>query len=244
MAYISPEFGFLLGSLRDHYQWVEVPGAAPATWDAVAEQLRAAMGAQCPLPSVVLFFEAYELLAALGPKSGPLAHTQVWLAMDDLHWHSEAQHTAKSAALLTADLLLSTYAYLLDAKFPEAAAIARVHMPHAAGPRFLLPCNASPTPRILLSGATSLPWYPHRAYAKELHDAGNDAFSLYSHPGYAPDAGTLQNTTGCPYADALHGHLAAITCGSTLGYAVAKVRTSRLHPVPLLVSGRCHHHDD
>lgn len=228
MAYISPEFGFLLGSLRDHHDWAEVPGAGPTSWDALADQLRAAVDPQCPLPSVVLFFEAYELLAALGPKTGALARTEVWLGMDDLHWHSEAQHAAKRAAVTTVDLLLSTYAYLLDGMFPEAAAIPRVHMPHAAGPRFLVPFNASPTPRILLSGATSLPWYPHRAHAKALHDAGSDAFSLHAHPGYAAGAGTLHNATGCPYADAIHGHLAAITCGSTLNYAVAKVRATRV----------------
>lgn len=120
-----------------------------------------------------------------------------------------------------ASVVLSTYAHMVPKLYPTLQQSTRViSVPHAASPRFVVPFNEQPEHVILLSGSADAYWYPDRAAVKQRIDDGDSRFVQLRHPGYD----TLsQAVTGCAYADAVQGHLAAITDGSRLTYIVGKV---------------------
>lgn len=116
---------------------------------------------------------------------------------------------------------MSSYGYKVRELYPELKqTIKVVTVPHSASPRFVVPLNEEPEAAILLSGSADSYWYPDRAAVKERIEAGDARFAELQHPGYESLAKAV---TGCAYADAVRSYFAAITCGSRLDYAVAKV---------------------
>jgi hypothetical protein len=84
---------------------------------------------------------------------------------------------------------------------------------------------------VFLSGAANLPYYPYRNLVKQKILTGDERFVMQTHPGYGLPLHNISAAVGCAYADRVNDHLAAITDGSTLNYAIAKVSWVRSHHV-------------
>ena len=213
--YVSVEFFHLFRTLRHAYGWGFVEGGS---WKEVADSSFARFG---HAPDILLLVEHYSV-ADWGPRDPRLQNTIIWGLSDDLHWHNPKQEQSKLAGLAAVDAIVACYAPLLDHFYPTLSDLApRMHLPHAASALFLLPLNSNPTPRVLIAGASSLPWYPHRAAALSRAAAGDRRFAALPHPGYEARAG--HPSLGKAFADMLRSHLAVLTDGSILNYTVGKV---------------------
>jgi hypothetical protein len=233
-GYISTEFYHLFRLLQNVYGWRVVPHLGHGTassWDefgrGVVAGLAAATGGDSAgePPDVLLIMEDYKAISALtGDRAAsPLGRTRVWLYLDDLQTFTDEQRAAKLNSILRADLLLGAYMHVIDRFYPEAAAKPRLWVPHAASLTFQLPLRpgGNVTRRVLLSGATTPLWYPHRADVERRVKAGDTRFHQHAHPGYT--GAYAKAIIGAGYAAKLNSYLACLTDGSKVNYTLAKL---------------------
>jgi hypothetical protein len=223
-AYVSLEYFHLFRLLQHAYGWVTVPHqGAPDSWDALGRGVVAALGGHAP--DVLLLMDDFGTLAGLaGSKAdSPLARTQVWLFMDDLHWFTPEMRQRKAAGVSAADLRLGAYMNLLDHFYPELEGRPRFWVPHGASSLFQLPMlpHGSVKHRVFLSGAVSHLHYPYRALVADKISAGDARFERQEHPGYA--ANPDPEVVGARFAARLNSYLACVTDGSRFNYTVAKM---------------------
>jgi len=189
---ILASFAHLFRLLERMYGWVVFTPPSPAAW---RELLARSLAARGRAPDVVLFMEKLELVAEFSrfrrsAEGAAFAATQVWVLLDDSHWHgrSEGEASAHRAArarnLGEADVIVATYAYTLPKYYPGLDPARVLWLPHAASPEFVRPLNPRPRAAALLAGARSK-WYPLRQQAAALAGARADIV-LHAHPGPFP----------------------------------------------------------
>jgi hypothetical protein len=240
---ILASFAHLFRLLERIYGWTVFTPPSPAAW---RELLARSLAARGRAPDVVLFMEKLELAAEFSrfrrsAEGAAFAATQVWVLLDDSHWHgrSEAEATAHRAAraanLAEADVIVATYAYTLPKYYPALDPARVLWLPHAASPEFVRALNPRPRAAALLAGARSK-WYPLRQQAAAL--AGRRAdLVLHAHPGPFPaqEGGALhaqglyatepalRNKAARVLAREFNGHLACIADGLALRHTIAKL---------------------
>ena len=219
-GYVSREFYYIMQDLIGEYGWRHV-----APWD-LAQKSDCAVEWLCEvqgeMPSVVLFWETYDLFNSVSAALHR-AGCQTVFFVDDLHtWPDpEVCRAKKLQALSACDAVLTPYAYLFEAFYPELKDKAVAWVPHSASPDFSLPFNDQPESAVLLSGAMGM-HYPLRMEMKELSEK-NSSVVYYPHPGYG-EAFDYQNhmSVGTAYASSIRRFKAAFTDASTFRYIVAK----------------------
>lgn len=114
-------------------------------------------------------------------------------------------------------VIMSTYAGQAAQLYPEIDTRKWIWVPHAASRRFIQPSiNTTATLQsILLTGATSPLWYPHRAAASKL----GGSITQIVHPGYQKSPKEEQKKIMTRMVQFGIG----LTDGSSLQYAVAKI---------------------
>jgi hypothetical protein len=240
---ILASFAHLFRLLERMYGWTAFAPRAGAGWGALLAHSLAARGRA---PDVVLFMERLELAAEFSrhrrsEAGAAFASTQVWVLLDDSHWHgrSEGEASAHRAArarnLGEADVIVATYAYTLPKYYPGLDPARVLWLPHAASPEFVRPLNPRPRAAALLAGARSK-WYPLRQQAAALAGARADIV-LHAHPGPFPaqEGGALhqqglyvhepalRNKAARALAREFGGHLACIADGLALWHTIAKL---------------------
>ena len=197
-------------------------------------------------PDVVLFRESLEIMAEFSnfrrSKEGfAFAKTQVWVMLDDSHWHGRskgeatAHHLARSQNLAKADVIVATYAYTLPKYYPNLNPSSIMWLPHAASPEFVLSLNPHPRVAAFIAGTLSK-WYPLRQQAAALARRRPDIV-VHTHPGDFPakEGGplhgqglytkfpALRNKAARVLAREFNSHLACIVDGLALWHTIAKV---------------------
>ena len=215
--YVTREFWHTICRLAGEYGWDVLDySALPGYASALPHMLRRRFGVA--IPDVVLFHEVYDAAVYYGETlAGEGA--RVYVKTEDLHYPIDRM----SDALRMATAVLSTYAPVLTAFFPETADARVIWVPHAAGPDFLLPLEETPAKVILVSGAiTEL--YPLRETMRELVFRRPGLGRIHVHPGYvtAFDHVPGDRRVGRGYAETIRQCLAGFTDASRFQYLVAK----------------------
>ena len=241
--YILSDFMHLSRLLENMYAWSLF---TPISQDDWGDLLSFSVLKHGRAPDVVLFREQLELMALFSrfrhsSNGSAFAHTQVWVYLDDSHWHgrSESEATAHRSArarnLAEADVILATYAYTLPTYYSGLEISRIVWLPHAASPEFVRPYNPRPRAAAFIAGTLSK-WYPLRLRAAALANRRPDVV-LYSHPGDFPakEGGSFQeqglyetepalrNKAARVLAREFNAHLACIVDGLALWHTIAKV---------------------
>lgn len=207
-------------------------GDEKAQWSsaAVAQELTHDMDGT---PDVLLFMEQEDILAAAAGNTH-LAGVQLWLYVDDPHWHASSEGESRmardrrQAALSKAHKLLALKAPQMPKYYPQLDASRILWLSHGAGPEYILPLNPEPIPTILLAGATYPTWYPVRSAISERVRARDPRFVQFQHPGYYSGdfytrSGPFRSVANTALARAFHSALACITDGLVLRHVLAKV---------------------
>jgi hypothetical protein len=173
-------------------------------------------------PTVVLFWEAYDLVASLSEQLFK-ANFCVAIFTEDLHSFRAAAHKEKTAALNAADLILASYAPVFDMFFPAAAATKPVvWVPHAASPEFMLPLNESAQNVIFLNGMIN-DCYPLRQRLQALAIKRELRIVEHPHPGYrCSHDHEASEVVGAGYARRLNAARASFSESSKFKYVLAK----------------------
>ena len=242
--YILPDFVHLVRILERVYNWITFTPKNPALlWQ---ELLSKSLQVRGRAPDVVLFRESLELMAEFSLfrnsiNGAAFFNTQVWVLLDDSHWHgrsegeASAHRIARSLNLAKADLILATYAYTLPKYYPNLNPSRVMWLPHAASPEFVLSLNPHPRVAAFVAGTLSK-WYPLRQQAAALAGHRPDII-VHKHPGDFPakEGGPLQgqglyvnfpalrNKAAKILAREFNSHLACIVDGLALWHTVAKV---------------------
>lgn len=220
--YVSREFHFVMRDLIEVHGWRHVePWVLMQHSQSPEEKLRELCG---EVPSVVLFWETYDLINAIAPAMRSLGCRMEFFA-DDLHLPlgGEEVRDSRLRALTQCDGLLTPYPYRLDYYYPELRDTRCARwVPHAASPDFLLPFNPEPENRILLSGFVGMP-YPLRTRMKELATNGWTSIEHHPHPGYHENYDYKSDlNVGPGYAAKIGKYRAAFTDAAIYQYVVAK----------------------
>ena len=238
LKYVSEEYFHLFAHLRNTFGWHVLTQNAFKDEKSGAEMSSMFKRKFGRAPDVMLIMEYVDDMVRLREMSPDLPDTALWLFLDDLHFghddannyigDDDAKRQKKRAGILAADLVLGAYTYELDLFYPEAAAKPRAWIPHGASSNFQLPMRpASATTRaVFLSGSTEAKWYPYRAMIEKMIQGGDERFVQHRHPGYFVEhdaASATRAAVGSSYAALLNSHLACVTDGSDLDYAVAKI---------------------
>ena len=171
---------------------------------------------------ILLFVEAYSAVCSNfhSLKKNNLVGTIV-LFVDDLHWVNKKMRQQKLKAFqLPGVVIMSTYANQAAQLYPEIDTSKWIWMPHAASRRFIQPSiNTTATLQsILLTGATSSMWYPHRAKAAKLGGESGLVTQIL-HPGYQKSTEKEQKQ----FVMRMVHFGMGLTDGSSLHYALAKI---------------------
>jgi hypothetical protein len=221
-CYVSREFYYVMRDLIEVRGWRHVePWVLMQHSQSPEEKLRELCG---EVPSVVLFWETYDLVNAIAPAVRSLG-CRIEFFADDLHLPlgGEDVRDTRLRALMECDGLLTPYAYRLGHYYPELRdrTFAR-WVPHAASPDFVLPFNDEPANRILVSGFVGAP-YPLRSRMKGLAMNGWGGIEHHPHPGYREDYDYASDSrVGPGYAAKIRSFRAAFTDAAIYSYVVAK----------------------
>ena len=188
-------------------------------------------------PDIVLILEMEwvlpDIIIARRQLGLVAAHTNLWLYVDDPHWHpaypsgTNSSQASRLEAMSTADRVLCTVGYVLPAFYPELPLSKVYWHPHSAALEFVQAFNNSPLHRVLLSGMYQVAWYPARSYVMNLIEAGDLRFERHQHPGYVNKnfftSKPFRSRPQLHTAEVMNRYLACITDGSSLSYTVAKI---------------------
>jgi len=221
-TYISREFFHTMRSLVEVHGWRQIEPSRLATETAnTKETLLSVLG---EIPEAILFWEVFDLCAAMQPALGDLG-CRGCLFADDLHqlWGREKLRGTKLQAFSRCDTILSSYAYVFHDFYPELRGHKQpVWVPHGASPDFDLPFNENPENAILLSGAGG-EHYPLRGRMKDLQEEGRFAIVHQDHPGYSGSYDYEKDgRVGLGYARTINRYRASLTDAATFRYIVAK----------------------
>ena len=177
--YILSEMYTLRRLLTETYGWTSVTWTTKVsdniTWTDFRTMLLSRLGR---LPDAILMMEEYYFVGHLERTSKPakqlflqphqtdncerdLIDLIAWT--NDLHWFTEESKQDRIAVYNSASLLVGAYEPVFErvVGLPRSSVDFK-HLPHSAGPDFELPIHPDPTPKVLLTGSTDLPWYPYR----------------------------------------------------------------------------------
>ena len=218
--YVSREFFHVLNGLiaergwrqLDPYELWRAPGS-------LRDKLLRNLG---ELPTVVLFWEGYEFLAAHARAFERLG-CRKYVFADDLHWRNEMMRAMKTLGFSYCDAILCTYEPAFHRFYPGLAREKEVvWVPHAASPDFQLELNEHPEDAVFLSGAIDR-HYPLRQEMLRLYQKKNHSLVLHDHPGYHCGYDYDRDTNvGRHYAARIHRYLAGFTDSSRFRYTIAK----------------------
>jgi hypothetical protein len=220
-TYVSREFYYTMRDLIETRGWRH---SEPCPMPQRPAELRTWMVDRFGgMPSVILFWETYDLFNSISPALRELGCRLVLFA-DDLHmfWGHEDQRESKVRALGSCHLVLASYAYVFGEFFPELAHQTVRWIPHAASNDFSLRLNHAPENAILLSGFIGS-LYPLRWRMRELESEGRFPIVRHAHPGYHERFDHETDArVGAGYAHLIRRYLAAFTDALTFRYVVAK----------------------
>jgi len=213
-SYVVKEFYAIVQNLTRSRGWHNyIPVDEPREdWATMGWDLLTDFGGRTP--DVMLVLQDFTVLS--WPRKGtPLESTVVINWVDDL----PIGNGHALAGMKGADVLLTCYEYLLQARYPALNDKARVWFPHSAMPHFHLPYNRDPVPKVLLVGSVDATGYPGRFMVLSRINMGDDRFAQYVHPGWHPGSGLDHQVD---FARAVNHHLAAICDGSNNHFLVGK----------------------
>lgn len=218
--YVSREAYHIMTELIERYGWIHMETEFLTSQP---HALRERMGERCGAqPDVVLFWEAYHLVT-LAFSQLYKANFNVVIYCEDLHWFHAGMRATKMLALTVADVILASYAPVVERFFPEVAAAKRiVWVPHAASPEFMLPLHETAENVIFLSGMIN-DYYPLRQRLKALGKKTELHIVEHPHPGYqCHHDHETSGVVGAGYARRINASRAAFTDASKFNYMLAK----------------------
>lgn len=217
--YVSREFYHVMTDLITHFNWKHIEtGQLMNASGSIKDRL---LNHCYELPEIILFWEAYHVLARHAGEIYALPCRKV-IWVDDLHWWDQKMRTGKTVAFALCDTVISTVGYLWNKLYPEFAGTKRVvWIPHSASPDFMVPYNDRPENALFVSGASGI-YYPMRNRVRALLQQGNYSIVSQDHPGYYSFDYDRHQSVGSAFAKKINQYRAAFTDSSIFNYTLAK----------------------
>ena len=219
-GYVSREFYYVMRELVEKYGWAQVEMEALLyVTRPLKDELAERFGS---VPETILFWEGYDFLNTRALDILEMDCRKCIFA-DDLHSWDAGMKQRKRNAFLMCDMVLSTYAYIIEDFYPSLSRMKQVvWVPHSISPDFMLPLNEQPENAVLLSGAISR-HYTLRPRLWSLRESGAYAIAYHPHPGYHCDYDhNTHESVGRGYAQTINRYRTAFTDTTKYRYLVAK----------------------